>query len=331
MDAPSTPPTPSSLTPTPVKPTVINNKHPQHHRGFSVWRMGIGLLVVLLGLQLLAMNYGWDWAVNFDLGRLWPAIIILIGISMLSKGHAINRIVGMVLTLAVIAMVAILMTAKPAATNREDIHRDISVDKEATATSAYVALDMGAASVAVSGGSDQAASGTFTSTVADLSTESRLDGTVQRINLMSNRRENTGWSWFWKMRNTIDLKLNHQWPIDLNIDSGAASLDLDLRTLMAKNLTVDAGASSIELKLGDLVDSNTTVIKSGASSIDVDIPKTVDGIKLKIDAGLSSKNVPSAFKDRGDGLYETDGYVDAKKKVDLTIDAGASSIDVSWN
>jgi hypothetical protein len=133
------------------------------------------------------------------------------------------------------------------------------------------------------------------------------------------------------MRNTLDIKLNNQLPVDLNIDSGAASLNLDLRTVMVKNLTVDAGASSIDLKLGDLVDASMVVVKSGASSINVAIPKTVDGVRVKIDAGLSGKNVPSALKDKGDGLYETDGYAEAKKKLDLSIDAGASSIDITWN
>lgn len=296
-----------------------------------MWRMVIGLLIVLFGLQLLASNYGWDWMINVDFEQLWPVIIVLIGISLLSKGHVINRTVGAVLTLAVIAMVALLVISKPTVTNREEIRRDISIAKEATAASSRVTIDMGAASVTVRGGSNQAVSGTFVSTIADLSTQSRLDGAEQRIDLTTNKLGNAGWSWFWKMRNTLDIKLSDQLPIDLSVDSGAASLDLDLRTVMAKSLTVDAGASSIELKLGDLVDSNTTVIKSGASSINVDVPKTVDGVKLKIDAGLSGKNIPAVLKDKGDGRYESEDYAAAKKKIDLSIDAGASSIDVTWD
>lgn len=333
-----TSPKPTSTSkPPPTTQAIPSHPLPPEHkppsRGFNVWRMVIGLIVVLFGVQLLASNYGWNWAVNIDFERLWPVIIVLVGISLLSRGHAINRTVGVILTLAVIALVTALVITKPAVTSREEIRRDIAVAKEATATSSRLTLDMGAASVTVRGGSDQAATGTFTSTISDLSTTSRLEGTEQRIDLSTTKLNNagTGWLWFGHMRNTIDLKLNDQLSNDLSIDSGAASLDLDLRTVALKRLTVDAGASSINLKLGDTVELNTTVIKSGASSIDVTIPTTVDGVRVKIDAGLSGKTVPSEFKDRGDGLYETDGYAAAKKKVDLSIDAGASSIDINWN
>ena len=49
----------------PVPKTPEVEPKPRRHR-VSVWRLGIGLCVVLFGLQLLANNFGWQWLVAVD-------------------------------------------------------------------------------------------------------------------------------------------------------------------------------------------------------------------------------------------------------------------------
>lgn len=325
-----TPPPVPPVTPTPPTPPSTQTPPARRH-GFSPWRIFIGLIIVLLGLQLLASNYGWNWALSFDLWRLWPLIIILIGLSVLSRGRMMSTVTGVILAVGLFAVVVGVFLVQPSTTDRTEVRRDISLTRESAATLSVVTLDMGAASIDVTGGADQAINGTFASSVADLSINNRLDGTTQRVDLTTEQRDGRTWFWMGHMQNTLSLRLNDVQPTELNIDSGAARLDLDLRTVIAQRVSVDAGASSIDLQLGDKAMQATVIIKSGASSLTVSTPKSVDGVRVHLDAGLSGKTIPSELKNRGDGLYETDNYDTAAKKIDLTIDAGVSSITLERN
>lgn len=50
-----------------------------HHKERSSW---VALVFIFVGLLLLLRNYGY---LEVDLGKLWPVVIILIGLSMLLK------------------------------------------------------------------------------------------------------------------------------------------------------------------------------------------------------------------------------------------------------
>lgn len=315
--------------PSPVPKVPDVKPKSQRHR-VSVWRLGIGLCVVLFGLQLLANNFGWQWLVAVDLWRLWPVVIILVGISIVAKGHIFHSVVGGVLSLAVVAVVIGILVTNPSNAEPTEIRRDIAVARETQATSAAVTVDMGAASVHVSGSGEQAASGNFTSTVTDLTTTSRLDEDVQRVDFTTVSRHDRGWMWLRSPRNTLNLQLQSNVPTDFSIDSGAANLDLDFREILARRIDIDAGASRIDVKLGDAAALVAMVVQSGASSIDVYVPKAITGVRVSLDAGLSGKTIPAEIRSRSEGVYETDGYETAEKKVDLSIDAGASGITIHW-
>ena len=68
------------------------------------------------------------------------------------------------------------------------------------------------------------------------------------------------------------------------------------------------------------------LVDAGASSITVLIPQGV-GCSLSVDAALSSKRFPGFTKNE-DGLYETDNYRTADRRIEITIDVGVSSLKV---
>lgn len=316
-----------TLPPTP--PPTTPDKKNDSRWSFSIWRLVIGLLIVLFGAQLLAQNYGWDWSINLDITRLWPIVLILIGISMITKGHVISTVVGSVLAMSVIGIAAVIVITQPNTISRESYNRTIEVAKEITATSAEYTLDLGAADIEVTGGANNALSGNYESNVGELDLGSRLEGAKQKISI-GTKNERRSWIWLGGFKNDLSLKLPNDLPLELDIDSGAANLNLDFSTVQTREVTIDAGASSIDLTVGDLLETQRMTISSGASSIDVAIPKTITGVRLNLDAGLSGKTLPSEFKKISDELYETVDYGTADKKLDLSIDAGASSINITW-
>ena len=59
----------------------------------------------------------------------------------------------------------------------------------------------------------------------------------------------------------------------MQIDVGAANLDLDLSAFKVSKLDINGGASSINVKLGNLQQQSTVKINSGASSVKIEVPE----------------------------------------------------------
>jgi hypothetical protein len=129
-----------------------------------------------------------------------------------------------------------------------------------------------------------------------------------------------------RMTNEVDLRLNPDQVWDLNFDMGASKLDLDLEYLAVESLRLDCGASKSKIRLGARLPETNVQIDAGASSIRLEVPESA-GAEIRVDAPLSSKGFPGFTKVR-DGLYRTDNYDSATRRVSVGIDAGVSSIRV---
>lgn len=318
MDTPTSSASPSAPPPPPTPPPDHHRRH--DHRGFSPWRLFFGIFVVVIGLTLLAQQFGWT-VVQWDyLWRLWPVVIILMGLSLLSRGHVMNTVVSIILGIVVIAIgvgFVVNGTAK-----RDTTTQHITVPAAEGTTSASVQLNVGASKVTLTGGSDKVIDGTFTSNVTTLSTETEVDNSVQNIHLNMQQP-----SWWWGgTKNHLDARLSSEIPLAVDVNSGASDLNLDLSTVKATSVTVDSGAASVSLRLGDLVDTNTVKVSAGASSISIKVPEAT-GVSVVLDAAVSSKTLPG-FTETTKNHFESTGYSDATNKIDISIHAGASSISI---
>jgi len=124
----------------------------------------------------------------------------------------------------------------------------------------------------------------------------------------------------------VFIKLNDQPVWDFDFDVGAASIDLDMSKFMTRDVEIDGGAASIELKLGDKYDDTMVNIDAGASSVTVKIPMD-SGCELYTSTVLSSRSI-SGFERISKNTYRTDNYYEADNKVEISIDAAVSSFSV---
>lgn len=290
----------------------------------SPWRLAIGIIIILIGLQFLAANLGWSWAWSINFWQLWPIFIILIGLSMLSRGGRMHAGLGWLIALVLIGGAITYGVLNPVKTEVEN--QDIALAQRDGATAADVSIDMGAAKVTVGGGSDQLVTGTFSSNITSLQTSDSLSNDTQEVSFTAQDR---GHFWFFGgLKNELDLNLTDDLPMSLTVDSGAADLNFDLSTLMLQRLDIDSGASTLDLTLGDKLDATEVNIDSGAASLTIDVPETV-GMKVYLDAGASSKHLPDSLQKTDDDTYETKDFNKAEKQITLTISAGASTITIN--
>jgi hypothetical protein len=298
-----------------------------------------GILFISIGLlwlldRFIWLNIEWDFV-----WKLWPVVIILLGISLMISNHLIRGIVtaiaAFILALAIFTSVkfGVVHTGEGlewTINNDKDDSRfgtnDYSESYESNYKKATLSFDAGAGSFITH------------DTTEDLflaNVEGRKDSyTLTKSGLGDNvslnfdmHKRHFNFYPFNRMRNRVNFRLNSEPVWDLNFDLGAASIDFDLSRYKTENIDIKMGAASMKLKLGDRLDETRLNLDAGASSIDIDVPQDA-GCEVKTEASLSSKHI-NGFKKLEDDVYRTDNFDSAKKKIYITIKSGVSSIQIN--
>lgn len=295
-----------------------------------------GTLFIVLGLLVLLNNFS---SINVhwgDLWQFWPILLVLMGISMLVKNKfGKSALAGA----AAILLALILFTSVKLCTDfikgdfelvlngDEDYNFSIteyreSFDTSITKAKFYFEAGLGSFNI-----------GDTTSELIFVKTEgierhyklTRIDyDNVSKLKLKMNKTIfHLGKN---KFKNRVEIALNENPAWDINIDGGAAAMNLDLTKFKIDNIYVGMGAASLDVKLGTLSEETRLNIEAGASSINISVPKDV-GCQVKTDDVLSSKNLYGFIKIKS-GLYRTAEFDEASKKIFIEIDCGVSSINV---
>jgi predicted membrane protein len=124
-----------------------------------------------------------------------------------------------------------------------------------------------------------------------------------------------------------DLHLNQQLPLNLKIDSGAATARLDLHDLQVGDLDLNTGASTTEITLPQNAGNTKVRISTGASTVKVIIPPEV-AASIRVKTGISTLSVAERFVRQGGNSYQSSDYNTAANRVELSIDSGVGTIDI---
>ena len=150
------------------------------------------------------------------------------------------------------------------------------------AKSVRVEIDMGAGDLEVTGGAEKLLEADFTYNVAKLKPEvAYTDGTlVVRQPEIKGLPDLRGIAGF---RNEWGLRLNDEVPMDLSVDMGAGTSDLQLAGLSLTGLDVSLGAGNSTIDLsGDWARDLDVTIDAGAETISLRLPRDV-GVRVKVE------------------------------------------------
>lgn len=253
----------------------------------------------------------------------WGGVLVILAVLLLLKqAGIINDVFGFFWPLLVIAIGLWLIFGY--FTRHQPVEgKQVSIPLEG-ATSAYIKLDHGAGRLSLRSGAgpDEILNGTFGS---GLDFKSHLDGGRLEVKL---RTPAQFWAWWPGETLDWDLHLNPSIPLSLKFDSGASATTLDLSDLKVTDLDIDTGASSTELTLPNNAGNTHVDIDTGASSLKVKIPASV-AASIRIKSGITSLNINPRFSRLENGQYQSSDYSTASNRVDMTIDAGVGSIEIS--
>ena len=297
-----------------------------------------GTLFIVLGLLVLLNNFspiGLYWE---DLWQFWPVVLVLLGVSLMIRNRAGKIILAAsaAIFLAVTIFASVKFTTgfinNDFEVSFDDDHNssytmnEYKENYDPSITKAVLNLDAKAGDFNIdSSTSDLIYVKTKGTTSNNFNLTKNDDDGVSKLKLkMKKTRFHFGKS---NYKNQVKVSLNEKpiWDLELNV--GAASIDLDLTRYKIKKLHVDMGAASLDVKLGALSQSSEVTVNAGASSIDISVPEEV-GCEIKTDDILSSNSYDNFQKIRS-GFYRTSNFDDAQKKIYINIDCGVSSVSVN--
>ncbi len=294
-----------------------------------------GTLFVIIGVLGILHNYfavtlSWD-----ALWKLWPLLLVFLGISAFLKDSKSKWLV--VGGIGLLAGIVLFSSAQKGCSSVDRIidrheHTDYSDVSEQTLTAE---MDSGVtrASFDFEGGAGRFEFRDTTSAFVHAEIRSSITSyTLDRDDdegvphfCLNMNDASVSWEGH-GMKNRVYMYLNPQPSWDIGIEGGAASMDFDLRPFIVRTLSLEAGAASIEVRLGDRADSCVVSIETGASSVTLHVPEHV-GCEVHTESALSSKSLP-AFQKIASGHYRTEQFDAAEKKIFIDVESGLSSIKV---
>lgn len=311
---------------------------PQRHRS----RGGVvgPLVLIFIGCVWLLQNAGYlpsnAW---LNLWRLWPVILVLLGLELLLA----HRVPGLVL--ASLAMLVLVVGAVATSlwvgrsTASGVVTRFVSTDL-AGATQATVTMRFGAGELTmgplVQPGPGQLAEMRYAGP-AELAPEPRYAPTPGGLGRLEYQTTDSaaasGLPPFLSSGDAdtlhLDVNLAPSVPIaSLQIQTGATDAHLDLSNLKVASTDISLGAASAWIRLPESAGKTTAHISSGAATITVEIPQGV-AAQVRHHGGLSTLDIDAArFPAVTEGVYRSMNYGSATNEVDLSIDTGFTTIVV---
>jgi len=309
--------------------------------------IGLGVIWLLSNLGVIPVTS------LYTLLRLWPLILIVIGLDLLIGRR--SRLIGGLIGLAAVALVIFLLVAAPnlGLPSGGEVKTERFSEPVGQAQSAAVLLDLSAEPTTIRslGDSDQLID-------ADIRHTGRIDFSVSgdRDKRVTLTRTGTGFDW-WVPGQELhwDIGLTGRIPLDLTIDGGSGSIEAGLEGLQLSGLNVDVGSGSFSAALPASADGYAVDFEGGSGSADISLPGDANismrldtgsgSVNLDIppdaavrvdvqDSGSGSLNLPSGLEqvrdgDNDEGTWESAGYAQAAEKIDIVIvDLGSGSVSI---
>lgn len=294
------------------------------------------IVLIVAGVLLLLNNLGIvPWSVWLSLARLWPVVLILLGIDLLvGRRHPWAGAGITTLMLAIVLGVTVWTSfhgGGPSAASGTLQERTVTVPVGG-ASNGDVSIDVGAGRLDV--GALPVNSPNLVVATAEvgpgvsLMPRTRLENGTQTatIDLRGGSRD---WSFLRGNAGnglTMNVGLNPRVPEVLRFTLGAGQSTVDLTSVPVHALSVTNGAGQVEIHFPAAAGTTTADFQSGAGKLTLIIPPGV-GATIHNASGLVNLRVSDRFQSMSDG-YRTADYDSAANRVDITLHVGVGQVDV---
>jgi len=318
-------------------PPLYEPRRPRRRRPPSVFWP---LMFVSAGVMLLLSNLGYlPWQSWGVLWRLWPLLIIALGIDLLiGQRSVIGAIVSAVLILVLVSVIVLVALfaqnipglsdwIEPLEFRTEHVEYSLQGVERAevyidwTSMPGYLSALEDSPNL-IEGDVDCVGELTFDVSVGGGRADVKLDSRGSWFGV---------WSFGDQSDKRWDVGLSPDVPLDLTLDVGSGPCDFDLAGLQVSALVLNVGSGPIDLVLPS-VSTFEAQIDSGSGPLTIVLPGSV-GARVELDSGSGPFSPDERFelvrgKSHGDGTWETDNYRAAEHTITLEIDQGSGPISI---
>ncbi len=285
----------------------MDENRPYTYRSFfwPIVLIGIGVIMLLANMDILPTP-------SFRLFvRLWPLALVVLGLDLLIGRR--SPLIGALIGLGAITLVIVLLYLAPSLDLEPTIERKTLSFSEPLedATSARVTLDLERYATTVQPVVDsEDLFDAVLETYTDV--DFRATGNQQKT-IVLEPTDFSGFDLDWTIASTSgmtwEIGLSPEVPLDLAVDVGSGSADLDLFDLILSELQVDGGSGSTDLAIPSSSSRYPVKVDGGSGSFDIQIE---DGAELQ------------ANFDVGSGSFDI--VVGSGVEMTLVIDGGSGSV-----
>ena len=298
--------------------------------------IGAGVLFLLSNLGVLN-EYIW-----VPLLRLWPLILILVGVEILVGRR--SPAASAVAALLIIALVGVLVAALVFFPENPTVQSLSSPSQELQED--YIHYELGAIETAFiriqwnpGRGNLRALSSESPYVLAgrlnyldDLNIEINSHNKHTTIDLAANENSsfsfdflNTDWS-----NSLWDLSLHSGVLYELHMNTGSGDFDFDLAGLEFSDIQLKSGSGPVDLMLPP--GNYPLVITADSGNLDITIPETAP-VRLEVKRDSGTLNLTPSFslvdgKTDGDSIWETSGY-EHTNGIAITLEMGSGTVTIS--
>lgn len=121
--------------------------------------------------------------------------------------------------------------------------------------------------------------------------------------------------------------LTQEVPVSVIVESGASSLNLDLRDVLATRVELKTGASSSNVTM-PAHGASYLKVEAGAASVNIRIPE-MTAARIRVEQGVGSVDVDtSRFPRLDSGFYQSADYDGATDRAEIHVGSGMGSVSV---
>jgi hypothetical protein len=297
-------------------------------------RLFWGLVLVVVGGLFLAANLGWiDVGFVISLWRLWPLILVVVGVNLLLGGR--HRALAAVLTVAIVAgglgvAYAGWHSGDWAVFGGGNVTTTpITQPASPGVTAGSATIDVAASEVVVHGPGPGSAGrlvdGSFQTARKPVIGQTVSNGTYA-LNVGAEGSDVVvlPWNAGGSRRERLELGVSSTIPWVITLNGGATKTQIDLTDVLLRELVLGASASSVRVIVGPQVtDGARVTINGSVGSYHVTLPKDLH-ILLTLDTSLASRNL-EGFTSTGGNRFVHDG---PGKAMDVSIKTSVGAIRV---
>jgi hypothetical protein len=295
----------------------------------------LGILLILAGILVFLANLGYgSWDFLWEIWRLWPVIIILIGVKLLLP-RRISRWVSYVFWIIVgVALIVLFVTTPKTGFEQTELggiqHYSVNRSDYPGITAGKANLSFGGGQLVIGSLTNEWLEGNFGGWAAKPSVRSSQNTVT--IDLKQSRHFPGPWRWresnrFNDRNYKWDLNLSPELDWDLDMQTGAMKGEADLSGLRLRKLEIKMGAGDLDLTLGNPTDNTQVTVHSGASDIKITVPEGA-AVKVKMSGALVDSNLHDLGLINNNRTFTTPGYDQAANHLEITLNMAVGDFEL---